>query len=77
MPITAGSTYIAGYFDPDGHYSLTASGFSSAVTNGPLQALANGTSANGVYAYGSSSTFPTTTYQASNYWVDVLFAPSS
>jgi hypothetical protein len=32
---------------------------------------------NGVYAYGDSSTFPTKSYNASNYWVDVLFAPES
>ena len=28
---------------------------------------------NGVYRYGSTSLFPTDTYQASNYWVDVVF----
>ena len=26
------------------------------------------------YAYGGSSTFPNNTWQASNYWVDVVFA---
>ena len=34
---------------------------------------------NGVYAYGGTSTagiFPTNTYGASNYWVDVVFMPS-
>ena len=35
----------------------------------------NATSANGVYAYGSSSSFPANTYQATDYWVDVLYAP--
>ena len=48
-------------------------GLASAVTNGPLTALAGG----GVYAYGSSNTFPTSTYQASNYWVDVVYSPTS
>ncbi len=28
----------------------------------------------GVYAYGSTSTFPTNTFKAANYWVDVVFA---
>ncbi|MBL1266144.1 DUF4082 domain-containing protein, partial [Methylomicrobium sp. RS1] len=28
---------------------------------------------NGVYRYGSGG-FPNSTYQSSNYWVDVLFA---
>ena len=35
----------------------------------------SGTEGNGVYAYGSGITFPTSTYNASNYWVDVLFTP--
>jgi hypothetical protein len=76
--ITAGTTYIAGYFAPNGHYSATGGQFSSAgVDNAPLHALANGTSANGVYAYGSSTIFPTSTYNAGNYWVDVMFNPSN
>jgi hypothetical protein len=75
VSITAGTTYVAGYFDPSGHYSATSSGLSSAFTNSPLTALANATSANGVYAYSGTSTFPTSSFGASNYWVDVLFAP--
>ena len=49
-----------------------ANGLASAVDNPPLHALANSTSANGVYAYGTSSTFPSSAYSATNYWVDVL-----
>ena len=48
----------------------------SAVTNPPLHALANPTSANGVYAYSATSIFPTSTYKATNYWVDVDFEPT-
>jgi hypothetical protein len=40
------------------------------VTNGPLTALANG----GVYAYGSANAFPSSTYNAHNYWVDVVYS---
>ena len=40
------------------------------MTNGPLTALAGG----GVYAYGSSNTFPTSTYNDNNYWVDVVYS---
>ncbi len=37
VPITAGTTYVAGYFAPNGHYSYTASAFASAgVDNAPL-----------------------------------------
>ena len=56
---------------------MTRPGFSSAVTNGPLTAPASGstTYGNGVYAYGTTTTFPTSSYQATNYGVDVLFNP--
>ncbi len=77
VQVTPGTTYIVSNYAPNGHYSVTASGLSSAVANGPLTAIANGTDANGVYAYGGSSTFPSNSYNASNYWVDVLFSPSS
>ena len=77
VAITSGITYVAGYLAPNGHYSYTPNGFASGVDNGPLQADANSTSANGVYAYSSTSTFPTTSYNATNYWVDVLFQPGS
>jgi hypothetical protein len=74
VAITAGTTYVASYFAPNGHYSVTSSGFASgAVANPPLRALGDATSANGVYAYGPTSTFPANSFNAGNYWVDVLF----
>ena len=51
MAITPNTTYIASYFAPNGHYSVTSGGFATAVENSPLQALADGVSANGVFAY--------------------------
>ena len=54
VSITAGTTYVASYHTSAGHYAVTPSGLASAVTNGPLTALASG----GVYAYGAASTFP-------------------
>jgi hypothetical protein len=69
VQVTAGTTYVASYHTSSGHYAVTAQGLSSAVTNGPLTALANG----GVYTYSSSTTFPTSAFNGSNYWVDVLF----
>jgi hypothetical protein len=41
------------------------------VDNSPLHVPANG----GVFAYGSSSKFPNQVWNASNYWVDVVFKP--
>ena len=55
VAVTAGTTYVASYFSSTGHPASTAQGLASAVTNGPLTALAGG----GVYAYGSANTFPT------------------
>jgi hypothetical protein len=76
VPVTAGTTYVASYFVPSGHYSLNLNALSGAgVDNAPLHVLADGVDgANGVYAYSAASTFPTSTYAASNYWVDVVFA---
>ncbi len=43
----------------------------------PLHALRNTNGVtNGVYSYSGSSTFPTNTFNAENYWVDVVFSPS-
>ena len=72
VAVTAGTTYVASYFSSTGYPAYTAQGLASAVTNGPLTALAGG----GVYAYGSSNTFPTSTYNNNNYWVDVVYSPS-
>jgi Domain of unknown function (DUF4082) len=73
VPITAGTTYVASYHSSLGGYAIDTNYFTSAVDNPPLRALANGQDGpNGVYKYGASG-FPTETFQASNYWVDVLF----
>ena len=78
VAVTAGTTYVASYHTTSGFYSVDGAYFqASGVTNGPLQALANGVSAgNGVYRYGPTSGFPTLTYNSNNYWVDVVFFKS-
>jgi hypothetical protein len=68
---------VASTFDPNGHYSYTSGGLTTAFDNPPLHAVANGVSANGVYDYSSVSDFPTAAFNGNNYWVDVLFAPTS
>ena len=73
VAISASTTYVASYHTTSGHYSFGASFFGTAVDNPPLHALADGADGpNGVYSYGASA-FPTSTYNASNYWVDVIF----
>jgi hypothetical protein len=75
VPIAAGTVYVASYHAPNGGYSLNSSYFANAgYDNGPLHALKDGTSGgNGVYLYSANSAFPTQSYAAGNYWVDVVF----
>lgn len=79
VPISANVPYIASYFAPQGHYSRSASFFATAgVDNPPLHALADGVSGpNGIFAYGSDTTYPSNTFSSTNYWVDVIYAHSS
>ena len=75
VAITANTVYVASYFSPTGDFAVDRNYFNGATTNPPLQALQDGASGpNGVYNYGSSSAFPTTSFAASNYWVDVVFS---
>ena len=76
--VNADTTYVVSYHAPVGRYSVTEGDFASAgADNPPLHALANGVDgANGVYRYGPSG-FPTNSYQATNYWVDVVFGTES
>jgi len=79
VAITSNTVYVASYHANSGHYSADANYFASeGVDSPPLHALADGVSGgNGVYAYGTSSTFPAQTYNAANYWVDVAFEPAA
>lgn len=79
VPVTANTTYIASYFAPAGHYSATPGAFATAgVDSPPLHALANGVDGlNGIYSYSSTSTYPSSSYNSANYWVDVIYAPAT
>ncbi|MFW5467134.1 DUF4082 domain-containing protein [Knoellia sp. CPCC 206391] len=78
VAITADTTYVASYHAPNGHYAGDGAYFTTGVDRGPLHALRDGVSGgNGVYAYGSSSAFPTGSWNAANYWVDVVFASNA
>jgi hypothetical protein len=75
VPVTAGTTYVASYLAPRGHYSVNGAAFATGpIDNPPLHAPAT---ANGVYASSASSVFPSSTFNSANYWVDVLFAPGA
>ena len=75
IPIKANTTYIAAYYSAVGHGAWDAGGLTNGVTNGPLTAPADGAvGGNGVYHYNNS--FPNNSNESSNYYVDVLFAPT-
>ncbi|GAA1995068.1 DUF4082 domain-containing protein [Catenulispora subtropica] len=77
VAITAGTQYVVSYHAPSGHYSVDAGYFTNGHNYYPLSAPANSTSVDGVYSYGSGTTFPQDTYNASNYWVDPVFQTTS
>ncbi len=73
VSISANTTYVVSYYAPNGNYSANGAYFTSAADNPPLHGLVSAPGQyNGVYAYGASQ-FPSRTYNATNYWVDVIF----
>lgn len=77
VTVSAGQTYVASY-QSNGHYTVTPGFFTTSYSNGALTAPSTSISGgNGVYAYGSGNEFPTASYNAANYWVDVLYEQST
>src|SRR5262245_11407452 len=80
VQIAANTIYVASYFAPQGHYSGNLAYFATqGVDNAPLHAPASTAvvGGNGVYSYGAATTFPENTFDAVNYWVDVVFSPQT
>jgi Domain of unknown function (DUF4082)/Bacterial Ig-like domain/Bacterial Ig domain len=79
VAVTANAVYVASYFAPNGNYAGDNNFFASTgVSNSPVNLLQNGVSGgNGVYQYGTTSSFPASTFQSSNYWVDVVFTATT
>jgi hypothetical protein len=73
--VNANTTYVVAYFAPSGNYSASPGYFgNNTATFNQLHAIADGVDGgNGVYSYTGTSAFPTNTYNANNYWVDVLW----
>ncbi|MBB3326110.1 DUF4082 domain-containing protein [Microlunatus antarcticus] len=67
VPVTAGTTYVASYYAPKGHYAADLNYFTNPVVNTPLASADPGS----LYAYGD--TFPDHSYANTNYYVDVVF----
>ncbi|HZY83378.1 MAG TPA: N,N-dimethylformamidase beta subunit family domain-containing protein, partial [Gemmataceae bacterium] len=76
VAISASTTYVASYLAPNGHYAFDGNYFASAgVDNGVLHALSNAAAGgNGVFVATTTGAFPTSSFNATNYWVDVVFS---
>ena len=77
VQISANTTYVVSYYDPDGHYASDEDLFDWALNTPPLTALQANYSiqdylANGVYNVGGPG-FPTTMFSGTSYGVDVIF----
>jgi hypothetical protein len=73
VPVSAGQTYLVSYSAPNGLFSLTRPFFDVPYDAPPLHAVGDG--GNGVYATAPGG-FPTQSFQAANYWVDLVFETS-
>jgi Domain of unknown function (DUF4082) len=76
VAIKKDTVYVASYFAPKGNYADDDYFFKrSGVNNANLYLLQSGVSGNnGVYAYGGQSSFPSSSWLHTNYWVDVVFS---
>jgi hypothetical protein len=73
VSITANTNYVASYHTTTGHYSGDVDYFSAGKTAGTSSLTATASR----YGYGAAGTFPTQTYRATNYYVDVLYTTAT
>jgi hypothetical protein len=78
VAITANTVYVASYHTNVGGYSADGGYFATTGVNSPpLHALASTAQRpNGLFSYAATSTFPQDSFNATNYWVDVVLATS-
>lgn len=77
VQVQAGTPYVASYSAPAGRFSQDVNFFTTSAGSSPIRGLASTAGApNGLYATATGA-FPTRSYSASNYWVDVVFVPDS
>jgi 5-hydroxyisourate hydrolase-like protein (transthyretin family) len=72
LAIQANTTYVVSV-NTNTHYAFTNAGLAQPITNSDLSSVADGN--NGVF--GSPGTFPTSSFQNSNYFRDVVFTADS
>lgn len=71
LAIAANTTYVVSV-NTTGYFADTPAGLAATIVNGDLLSVAD--NANGLF--GSPGAFPTQSYRTSNYFRDVVFAPS-
>jgi len=83
VAITANTIYTASVFMANGQYNASGNGFANDITNENLTAPRNGTAydalgngSQGVFNASGSSLYPTSSFNATNYWIDVSFVGS-
>ena len=73
VALKVGTTYVASYHTNTGYYAQQQYAFNNGQTIG--NSIIRGR--NGVYNYGSSSAFPSQSWDASSYYVDAIFQPAT
>ncbi|WP_084176317.1 DUF4082 domain-containing protein [Actinokineospora spheciospongiae] len=72
--VLANTTYVVSYYAPVGRYSATGEYFKTSADYKSMHAVKDGAyGSNGLYRYGAGGGFPTGSYNATNYWVDVVW----
>jgi large repetitive protein len=87
ITITANTPYVASYLSSSGVYSYQPFGYTDSVVNGPLTAVMDndpeGDGSNGIYFSDvpppppPQAKFPTFSFHSNNYFVDVVYTPST
>lgn len=74
VSIAANTTYVVSYSAPNGNYAYDSYYSWSSLSAGTLH-VADGSP--GVFAYGGGTIFPGSSWNRTNYWVDVVFKPAA
>jgi Domain of unknown function (DUF4082) len=74
VPVTAGQLYTAAYFTAGAQYDAAELYFGGVLVQPPFRTPLDESGGAGVYAYGDAPTFPTFTWNRSNYWVTPIFS---
>ena len=74
VALATGQRYVVSYRAPNGRYSYTTGFFNQTWTSGVFTASGPD---NGLYRYGASGSMPTNSWNATNYFVDVVYSTTT